>query len=522
MMEPCDLSAVEAKRRIVGRSLSPVELLHSCVARIERTNPVVNAIVAIDVDAARKSADAIALAMRRGEEVGLLAGLPIGVKDLQATAGLRTTSGSLLFKDHVPLKDEQSVANVRKAGGVVLAKTNTPEFGAGGNTTNRVHGPTGNPFDAGKTCGGSSGGSAVALALGQVPLATGTDYGGSVRTPAAFCGVVGFRPSPGLVPSTDRAASLSPFRVTGAMGRTVADAHLLMRAQLGENKNDPFSSGDGRRIPAELIGVDLGKLRAAVSPNLGCAPIDRNIARVFSGRVTQFRHAFKEVQERAPDFGNVHEVFEVLRGVEYVAAHRDRLEQSRALLGRNVIDNTERALKLSLGDVSRAHVEQTALYKRFLTFFDDVDALICPAASVSPFPHSQPFVAEINGENMPTYMRWLALSYAPTMALACAVALPCGVDHLGLPFGIQVIGPNGSDARILQIAHALEQVLRESEATARPLPNLKSLGASHPAAQLLCELSQGPAEVHGERMISLANLNFIGALNLLRLASCSL
>ena len=475
MMEPCDLSAVEARRRILARSLSPVELLQSCVARIERSNRVVNAIVAMDVETARKRAEAIEQALRRGEEIGLLAGLPIGVKDLQATAGLRTTSGSLLFKDHVPIEDEQSVANVREAGGVILAKTNTPEFGAGGNTTNRVYGPTGNPFDAAKTCGGSSGGSAVAVALGQVPLATGTDYGGSLRTPAAFCGVVGFRSSPGVVPSIDGAASHSPFRVTGPMGRTVADAHLLLLAQLGEDKRDPSSSGNGQRIPGELVGVDLGKLRAAVSPDLGCAPVDRNIARVFSARVTYFRRAFKEVQERAPDFGNVHEVFDVLRGVHYVAAHRERLEKSGELLDRNVIDNTKRGLKFSLGDVSRAQVEQTVLYKRFIAFFKDVDVLICPAASVSPFPHLQLFVEEINGEKMPTYMCWLALSYAPTMALACAAALPCGVDHLGLPFGIQVIGPNGSDARVLQIAHTLEQVLSQNEATSRPVPNVDRL-----------------------------------------------
>jgi amidase len=477
MTEPCDLSAVEARRRILRRSLSPVELLESCVARIEKTNAFVNAIVAIDVEAARKRANEIEQALRGGEEIGLLVGLPIGVKDLQATAGLRTTSGSLLFKDHVPIEDEQSVANVRKAGGVILAKTNTPEFGAGGNTTNRIYGSTGNPFDRAKTCGGSSGGSAVAVALGQVPLATGTDYGGSLRTPAAFCGVVGFRPSPGVVPNVDRAACLSPFRVTGSMGRTVADAHLLLLAQLGEDKRDPFSSSDNRRMPAELRGTDLNKLRAAVSPDLGCAPVDRSIARVFRTRVEYFRRAFKEVQERAPDFGNVHEVFEVMRAVHYVAAHRERLEKSGELLDRNVIDNTKQGLKFMLGDVSRAHVEQTLLYKRFLAFFKEVDVLICPAASVSPFPHSQMFVRAINGEKMPTYMHWLALSYAPTMALACAAGLPCGVDHLGLPFGIQVIGPNGSDARVLQVAYSLEQVLSQNEATARPAPDIASIEA---------------------------------------------
>ena len=470
MTEPCDLSALEARRCILERSLSPVELLDSCVARIEQTNCAVNAIVAIDIDGARNQAVAIEKALASGEEVGLLAGLPIGAKDLQATAGLRTTRGSLLFKDHVPTCDEQSVASIRNADGIILAKTNTPEFGAGGNTVNRIYGPTGNPFDPSKTCGGSSGGSAVALALGQVPLATGSDYGGSLRTPAAFCGVVGFRPSPGLVPYVDRAASLSPFGVIGPMGRTVADAHLLLRAQIGQDKRDPFSSSDTKRIPANLTGIDLSKIRVAISSNLGCAPVDPAIAALFSERVRLFAHTFKEVQERAPDFGDVHTAFEVLRGVHRVAEHREQLERSRELLSRNVVENTERALKYSLADVSRAHVEQTKLYHRFLAFFHEVDVLICPAAAVSPFPHSQLFVEEINGEPMPTYMRWLAMVYAPTMALACAAALPCGVDHFGLPFGIQVIGPNGSDVRVLQIAQALEQVLSENHITCRPLP----------------------------------------------------
>jgi Asp-tRNA(Asn)/Glu-tRNA(Gln) amidotransferase A subunit family amidase len=470
MTEPCDLSALEARRLIASRKLSPVELLDSCVARIAKTNPAVNAIVAMDVPAARKRAAEVEQAIGRGEDAGSLAGLPIGIKDLHATAGLRTTQGSLLLEDHVPAEDEFGVANIRKAGGVILAKTNTPEFGAGANTTNRVYGPTGNPFDPTKTCAGSSGGSAVALALGQVPLATGTDYGGSLRTPAAFCGIAGFRPSPGLVPGVDRAASLSPFSVAGPMGRTIADAHLLLRAQLSRDKRDPFSSRDIESIPEQLFGADLGTLRVAVSPDLGCAPIDRSIAGLFKERVARFRHAFKEVQERAPDFANVHDVFEVLRGVHYVAAHRERLEKSRALLDRNVIDNTERGLALSLGDVARAHVEQTRLYKRVLAFFKAVDVLICPAAAVSPFPHAQLFVEEINGERMPTYMRWLAITYAPTTALCCAAALPCGIDHAGMPLGIQVIGPNGSDARVLQVAHALEQVLARDPTTARPVP----------------------------------------------------
>jgi amidase len=470
MTEPCDLSAVEAGRAIAQRQLSPVELLESCLARIEATNGAVNAIVAMDADAARKHAVEIEQAVGRGDEVGLLAGLPVGVKDLQATAGLRTTFGSLLFRDNVPAADELSVARVRKAGGVILGKTNTPEFGAGANTVNRVYGASGNPFDPSKTPSGSSGGSAAALALGQVLLATGSDYGGSLRTPAAFCGVSGFRPSPGLVPGVDRAASLSPFGVTGPMGRTIADAHLLLRAQVGLDKRDPFSSCGGESLPAQLGGADLGKLRVAVSPDLGCAPVDRRIAGLFRERVGRFRHVFREVEERAPDFSGVHEAFETLRGVHFVAMHRERLEKARDLLDRNVIDNTERGLKLSLGDAARAHVEQTKLYKRVLGFFQEVDVLICPAASVSPFPHEQLFVAEIDGERMPTYMRWLAITYAPTMALCCAAAIPCGLDYAGMPFGLQVVGPNGADARVLEVAYALEQVLAGDKETARPSP----------------------------------------------------
>jgi Asp-tRNA(Asn)/Glu-tRNA(Gln) amidotransferase A subunit family amidase len=466
---------VEARRLIGLRKLSPVELLESCLERIDKTNGGINAIVAMDADAARTRAKAVEQAIMRGEDVGLIAGLPVGVKDLQPTAGLRTTWGSLLFKDNVPAEDESSVARLRAAGGIVVGKTNTPEFGAGGNTRNRVYGATGNPFDPAKTSGGSSGGSAATLALGQVALATGSDLGGSLRTPAGFCGVVGFRPSPGMVPGADRAVALFPFAVLGPMGRTVADAHLLLRAQIGIDRRDPFSSGDSRCIPPQLSGADLGRLRVAVSSDLGCAPVDKAIAQVFRSRVKTFGGVFREVEERAPDFGPVHDMFEIHRAVYFVAAHRERLDKSRALLDRNVIDNTERGMRYSLPDVSRAHVEQTKLYKRFLAFFETFDVLICPAASVSPFPHAQLFVEEINGEAMPTYMRWLAITYAPTLGLACAAVLPCGLDHKGLPFGIQVIGPNGADARVLEVAHALERELAEHRETARPVPDIGGL-----------------------------------------------
>jgi Asp-tRNA(Asn)/Glu-tRNA(Gln) amidotransferase A subunit family amidase len=475
MTKPCDLSALEARRLIGRKALSPVELVTSCITRIGETNSALNAITAMDEDGALAVAKEAEDAVMRGDDLGILHGLPIGVKDLQATRGLRTTWGSLLYKDHVPDTDDSMVANVRSEGGIILAKTNTPEFGAGANTTNKVFGATGNPFDPDKTCGGSSGGSGVAVATGMVPLATGSDHGGSLRTPATFCGVVGFRPSPGLVPRTTRPVALLPMPVLGPMARSVEDAHLLLQAQLDLDKDDPFSSDDVMRIPDALSGFDLGSLKVAFSADLGCAPLDNDIRKIFESRTAAFAHMFAETHQRDPDLSDVHEAFEILRAIQFVAAHKERLENNRDQLGPNVINNTERGLKYSLPDVAWAHKAQTDLYTRFRAFFDEADILICPAASVSPFPHAQLFVEEINGEKMPTYMRWLAMTYALTMALPSAVCLPCGVDHLGMPFGIQIVGPIGSDAFVLEVAFALEQALAANKETARPEPDLKKL-----------------------------------------------
>ncbi|MGI9478385.1 MAG: amidase [Hyphomicrobiaceae bacterium] len=475
MSEPCDLSAVEARRLIAAKALSPVELMKSCLDRIAKTNPAVNAMVAMDEEGALDTARNAEQTVMHGEPLGLLHGLPLGVKDLQATAGLRTTYGSLIYQDLVPEEDEDTVANLRNEGAIVLGKTNTPEFGAGANTKNRVYGATGNPFNPELSCAGSSGGSAVALALGQVPVATGSDYGGSLRTPSAFCGIVGIRPSPGVVPGPDRAALLSPFSVNGPMGRTVEDAHLLLKAQIDLDKRDPFSSDDVMRIPEVLSGIDLAGLNIAYSEDLGCAPVDNDIRKVFRERLKTFSHVFATATEATADFGRVHDVFEIQRGINFATANMERLENHRDKLGPNVIDNTERGLKFTAKDVAWAQGEQAGIYRRYMEFFDDFDILICPTAAVSPFPHEQLAVSEINGEQMPTYMRWLALAYALTVALPAVVALPCGVDHKGMPFGIQVAGPHGSDAMVIEIAHALEQVLAANPETQRAIPDIAKL-----------------------------------------------
>jgi len=475
MTKLCDLGAVELRRKIGAKEISPVELLESCIARTEAVDPAVNAMVTRDFERARKTAQAAERAVMAGAALGALHGLPVGVKDLNATEGLRTTQGSLLYKDHVPAADERMVAALRAAGGIVFGKTNTPEFGAGANTKNRVFGATGNPFDRTRTCGGSSGGSAVALATGMVPLATGSDFGGSLRTPAGFCGVVGFRTTPGTVPNETRAVGLTPLSVQGPMGRSLADAALLLSAQVDDDRRDPFARPVDPALLRAPGTVDLSRLRVAVSEDLVCAPVDNGIRAVFRSRIEKLAPLFGSCEARDPELGPVHQVFEILRGVNFVAAHKARLEQHRDLLGPNIIDNTERGLKYSLADVAWAHVEQTRIYRRFVAFMDEVDVLICPACAVSPFPHEQLYVAEINGEAMDTYMRWLAITYGITMTTHPVALLPCGRDDRGLPFGIQVVGHYRGDAELLHIAHSLERVMAADEALARPLPDLDKL-----------------------------------------------
>lgn len=241
MQKLCDLSALMLRNLIVNKDISPLELLESCIERIRTVDGPLNAFITDNYKMAKEEARRAEKAVLDGDDLGILHGIPVGIKDLEATAGIRTTFGSLLFSKNIPKKDQGSVANVRAAGGIILGKTNTPEFGAGGNTRNLVFGATKNPFDISKTCGGSSGGSAVALSAGMVPLASGSDYGGSLRTPASFCGVVGIRPSPGIVAAENRPIGLLPFSVLGPMGRTVNDAYILLQAQAGTNLHDPFS-----------------------------------------------------------------------------------------------------------------------------------------------------------------------------------------------------------------------------------------------------------------------------------------
>jgi amidase len=348
LTEPCDLTASQARRLIGRKSLSPVELLESCLNRIEQVNPAVNAFVALDMTGARTAAKQAEEAVMRGDHLPSLHGLPVGIKDLDETAGLRTTWGSTIFRDHVPAQDAGVVARIRSAGGIVLGKTNTPEWGLGANTRNAVYGATGNPFDPEKSSAGSSGGSAVALATGMAPLCTGSDMGGSLRNPAAFCGIVGFRPSPGLVPSEKRLLGWAPLAVLGPMARTTEDVCMLLSAMASDDPRDPLAytihGAAVRGAPGQYwppAQPDLAKLRVALSEDFGLAPVERTVREAFQIRTDACRPFFHETTVDHPDCSGGDESFAVLRAASVLGTHLERYRIRPEECGPNLQANVE-------------------------------------------------------------------------------------------------------------------------------------------------------------------------------------
>lgn len=479
MDEACDLPATAARAAIGRKSLSPVELVESCISRIEAVDHAVNAMVTRDFARARAAARVAERAVLRGEALGALHGLPLAVKDLEDVAGLRTTYGSLIYRDHVPERDEAMVAGLRAAGAIVIGKTNTPEFGAGGNTRNAVHGATGNPFDPRLSAAGSSGGSAVALATGMAPLATGSDLGGSLRNPAAFCGVVGFRPSAGLVPSERRALGFSGLSVLGPMARDVADLALLFAAMAREDGRDPLSTAL-RGAVSPLGRYDLAGARVAFTADFGFAPTAAPIAEVFAEKAARFRAVFAAAPDAHPDCAGADGCFAILRAVSFLAGHAGRTAAERALLGRNTRANLEEAAGYGASDVARAEIARTLYYRRWQAFFADFEFLISPAITIGPRPWTEWFPTEIDGRPTLTYYHWMALAYAVTLSGHPALVLPVGRDRAGLPFGLQIVGRRGRDADLLAFAAALEALLATDPRTARPRPDLGALRLAPP------------------------------------------
>ena len=469
------LSSVELRRRIGSKEISPVELLEAAIGRIESLNPAVNAIAATDFEHARRGAARAEADARKGERLGPLHGLPTGIKDLHETAGLLTTYGSPLYRGFVPEKDAAMVALVRRAGAIIVAKTNVPEFGAGANTRNVVWGATGNPFDPRLNAGGSSGGAAVALACDMLPVCTGSDTGGSLRIPAAVCGVVGFRPSPGVVPADGRPLGWTPISVLGPLARDVGDLRLLFSAQIGMDDREPLAFPLDAEAVAKARPTDLGALRAAVTEDFGQCPVAADIRRVFRSRIGAMRHLFRACDEVSFDFGEAHRCFDVVRAQSYVDRYRGAYEKDPNSLGPNVRSNYEMAARMTLADMAWAHAEQTRIFRRFQERLRDYDIVLSPTTPVSPFPWSELYLETLEGTRLRNYYHWLALTYVITLITNPAISLPCGVDEHGMPFGLQVIGRFRGDRDLLDTATAMEQAFARIPQLARPRPDLAKL-----------------------------------------------
>ena len=473
-------SAVELRRLIGTRQLSPVELLDACIERIGRFNPAVNAICATDFTRARETARRAEAQVMRGDLLGPLHGLPIGIKDLQATAGLLTTHGNVRLRGHVPDADISLVAKMRAAGAIVTAKTNVPDLGAGANTRNPVWGATGNPFNPALNAGGSSGGSAAALATSMLPLCTGSDTGGSLRIPAALCAVVGLRPSPGLVANDARPLGWSVISVLGPMGRSVADTALMFGASVGADPRDPLSYPVDAATFWPLRDADLSTLRVGTTEDFGVCIVDPEIRRVFRQRVESIRPLVARCEPVDLHLGEADRAFDILRAESFVAAFGDMVRDAPESIGPNLIANMEIAAAITLADRAWAHLEQTRISRCFAGALAQYDVILAPVTPVSPFPWTELYALNIDGQAMRNYYHWLGLTYVVTLATNPALSLPCGKDEHGMPFGLQVIGRLHGDARLLAAAQALETAFADLPDLQRPVPDLQSLMVARP------------------------------------------
>jgi amidase len=453
----CRLTAVELAARIRAKQLSAVEVVSAHLQQIERINPRVNAIVTLVAERAMKAARAADDALMRGEAPGPLHGLPIAHKDLQPTKGIRTTFGSPIFKDFVPDEDSLVVARLRQAGAIALGKTNTPEFGAGSQTFNPVFGPTRNPYDLTKTCGGSSGGAAAALACGMIPVADGSDMGGSLRNPAAFCNVVGLRPSPGRVPVWPAVMGWSTLGVEGPMARTVADTALLLSAMAGPDRRSPIALAEPGATFAAPLERNFKDVRVGWWKDLGGLPVDARVREAVNRQRRVFESLGCGVDEAEPDFRDADDVFKTLRALSFAAGIGTVVSQHRRLVKDTILWEIDRGERLTAADIGRAEAKRTELYHRMRAFMDQYEFFVLPVTQVPPFDVTLPYVTEIDGHKMGTYIDWMKSCYFVSVTGHPAISVPAGFTRDGLPVGIQIVGRHHDDWGVLQLAHAFEQ-----------------------------------------------------------------
>tara|TARA_R110002110_G_scaffold376568_2_gene586894 strand:- start:409423 stop:410847 length:1425 start_codon:yes stop_codon:yes gene_type:complete len=450
------LSARDAVGKLQRGDVSPRELIDAAADRIAAVDPAVNAVPTLCLEMAYEAAENITPPDEPGP--GWLAGLPILIKDLSDVAGVRTTYGSPIFADHVPETDDLMVARLKRNGAIIMGKTNTPEFGAGANTFNEVFGKTRNPWNTDMTCGGSSGGAAVALATGMTWLATGSDLGGSLRTPASFCSVVGMRPTPGRVamgPGSDPFQTLS---VNGPMGRDVADMALLLDAEVGVDPSYPMSmpAPETSFLSAALSPKLPG--RVGFSPDLGIGPVDTEVADICRAATEKLSAAGAMVEDSCPDFTGALDIFQVLRAALFVTGRQTLLENHREALKPEMIWNIEKGMKLTAGGIGRAQVARAQLCERVTKWFENYDVLACPVAIVPPFDVDIRYVERVGDHAFDNYVDWLYIVAAITLTGRPAISVPCGFTSSGLPVGLQLVGQPRGEAGLLSMASAAEEI----------------------------------------------------------------
>jgi amidase len=459
------------------REVSVRDIVSAHIARIEAFDSAINAVVTRTFETALARAAQADEAVAGGQVLGLLHGLPVAHKDLTDTAGVRTTYGSPLFATHVPRRDSLVVQRMTRAGAISLGKTNVPEFGAGSHTVNPVFGATHNPYDLGRSAGGSSGGAAAALAARFITLADGSDLGGSLRNPANFCNVVGLRPSPGRVPDWPLTDVADQFAVVGPMGRTVADTALLLAVLAGPDPRVPLSLDQPPPAitePAQvgaLLDRDLDGLRIAWSPDLGL-PVEPDVLQVLAPARAVLAGLGGRVSDAAPDLSGADEVFRTFRAFAFATFRRDLLTQAPGLVGPNVIWNIQRGLELTTADLSRAAVMRTGLAERISSFFADFDVLACPVSQVAPFDVTLDWVHEINGHPMQTYLDWMASAYLISATGLPAISVPAGFTSASLPVGLQLVGRRRGDWDLLAVARAFESATGYADRMPSSTPSL--------------------------------------------------
>ncbi len=453
--ELTSLTATELAARIHRKDVSAREVLEAHLARIGRVNPQVNAIVTLVPEMARTWAREADEKQARGEPLGVLHGLPVAHKDLVDTAGIRTTRGSKLYEHYVPTTDALIVKRMRAAGAITIGKTNTPEFGAGSNTFNAVFGATRNGFNRDKTVGGSSGGAACALNCNLVPLADGSDTGGSLRNPGAWNNIVGFRPSPGRVPDDD--GSWSPLSTAGPMARTVQDVALFLSAIAGAHAPDPSALTDDPAMFRAPLGTEMKGKRIAWFTTMGGIPFEPEITRVVNAARQAFVDMGCIVEEAEPDFTGVDEAFPTLRHLTYHYSYAKLSRDNPSLFKDTVKWEIAEAERQRAVDVAKANARQAQMYRHVSQFFTKYDAYLCPVTQVEPFDITVEYPSVVNGVRMPTYIDWMRSAWYVTFMQCPAISVPAGFSRSGLPVGLQIVGKPRGDWPLLQIAHAFEQ-----------------------------------------------------------------